>query len=200
VKALADPGFAPPLTLPESRHSMTTPALIQQRPDELLGLADPPGPAGLDSGIVLVPSPEEDRAWHSCLPARHSIHQPVTAAMAAGHLAEPDEVLVADPRGSLTPSQMVEQRLLARLGGGHPGLFRQAEGGLGNIRRIPGTGFMGGTTGWYTFRIRSVNPPPAHLKASYKLTVTYQAPQERGTNPGARGASHWTTSTRSTRS
>lgn len=34
------------------------------------------------------------------------------------------------------------------------------------------------TTGWYTFRIRSVNPPAANLKPSYKLTVTYQAPQE----------------------
>ncbi len=34
------------------------------------------------------------------------------------------------------------------------------------------------TTGWYTFRIRSVNPPAANPKPSYKLTVTYQAPQE----------------------
>jgi hypothetical protein len=119
---------------------MTTPALIQQRLDELLGLADPPGPAGLDSGIVLVPSPEEGRAWHSCPSAPHSVHQPVTAAIAAGALAEPYEVLVADPRGRLTPSQMVDQRLLASLGAGHPGLFRQAEGGLGNIRRVPGTG------------------------------------------------------------
>lgn len=33
-------------------------------------------------------------------------------------------------------------------------------------------------TGWYTFRIRSVNPPAANPKPSYKLTVTYQAPQE----------------------
>jgi alpha-amylase len=34
------------------------------------------------------------------------------------------------------------------------------------------------TTGWYTFRIRSVNPPAANPKPSYKLTVTYQAPQK----------------------
>jgi alpha-amylase len=34
------------------------------------------------------------------------------------------------------------------------------------------------TTGWYTFRIRSVNPPAANPQPSYKLTVTYQAPQE----------------------
>jgi hypothetical protein len=121
---------------------MTTPTLNQQRLDELLGLAEPPGQAGLDSGIVLVPSPEEDQARHSCPPACQSVHQPVTAAKAAGTLVEPDEVLVADPRGCLTPSQMVEQRLLARLGSGHPGLFRQAEGGLGNMRRMPGAGRM----------------------------------------------------------
>jgi alpha-amylase len=34
------------------------------------------------------------------------------------------------------------------------------------------------TTGWYTFRIRSVNPPADNPKPSYKLTVTYQTPQE----------------------
>jgi alpha-amylase len=34
------------------------------------------------------------------------------------------------------------------------------------------------TTGWYTFRIRSANPPAANPLTSYKLTVTYQAPQE----------------------
>lgn len=34
------------------------------------------------------------------------------------------------------------------------------------------------TTGWYTFRIRSVSSPAANPKPSYKLTVTYQAPQE----------------------
>jgi alpha-amylase len=33
-------------------------------------------------------------------------------------------------------------------------------------------------TGWYTFRIQSVTPPPANPKPGYKLTVTYQAPQE----------------------
>jgi hypothetical protein len=102
----------------------------------------PPGQAALESGIVLVPSPEEDHAGHSCPSACHSVYQAVTPALAARTLAEPDEVLVADPRGCLTPSQMIDQRVLARLGSGHPGLFRQAEGGLGNLRRIPGTGRM----------------------------------------------------------
>ena len=34
------------------------------------------------------------------------------------------------------------------------------------------------TTGWYTFRIRSVNPPAANPQPIFKLSVTYQAPQE----------------------
>jgi alpha-amylase len=33
-------------------------------------------------------------------------------------------------------------------------------------------------TGWYTFRIRAVNPPPANPKPGYTLTVTYQSPQK----------------------
>jgi hypothetical protein len=36
----------------------------------------------------------------------------------------------------------------------------------------------GVTTGWCTFRIRPVNPPPTNPKPGYKLTVMYQAPQE----------------------
>jgi alpha-amylase len=36
------------------------------------------------------------------------------------------------------------------------------------------------TTGWYMFRIRSVNPPIANPQPSYKLSVTYQSPQEMG--------------------
>lgn len=35
----------------------------------------------------------------------------------------------------------------------------------------------GTATGWYTFWIRSVNPPAANPRPSYKLTVTYQAPE-----------------------
>ncbi len=34
------------------------------------------------------------------------------------------------------------------------------------------------TTGWCTFQIQAVHPPAAHPKLSYKLTVTYQVPQE----------------------
>ncbi len=41
------------------------------------------------------------------------------------------------------------------------------------------------TTGWYTFQIRSVNPPAANPQLSYKLTVTYQAPQESVLSPNS---------------
>ena len=34
-----------------------------------------------------------------------------------------------------------------------------------------------GPTGFYTFRIRSANTPPENAKPSYKLSVTYRAPQ-----------------------
>jgi len=51
---------------------------------------------------------------------------------------EPDEVLVADVRGAMTPSQMVEQKLLALLGTGHPGLFAQAVGRPHRTRSMGG--------------------------------------------------------------
>jgi alpha-amylase len=33
-------------------------------------------------------------------------------------------------------------------------------------------------TGWHTFRIRSANTPATNLKPTYRLTVSYHAPQE----------------------
>jgi len=63
------------------------------------------------------------------------IPSPAETAMT---FAAPEEMLVADARGGLTPVQMVEQKLLALLGSGHPGLYSQAGGGLGNLRRMPG--------------------------------------------------------------
>jgi hypothetical protein len=54
----------------------------------------PEEPAGTDIEIASVPSPQER----------------------ATNLVESEELLVADPRGSLTPAQMVDQKLLALLG------------------------------------------------------------------------------------
>lgn len=52
-------------------------------------------------------------------------------------LRGPDEILVADPRAGMTPSQVVDQRLLALLGRGNPGLYIQASGRPGDVRRSP---------------------------------------------------------------
>jgi hypothetical protein len=53
-------------------------------------------------------------------------------------LGEPDEVLVADARGGLTPAQMVDQKLLALTRGGNSGLYTQAAGRPQDLRRISG--------------------------------------------------------------
>ena len=47
----------------------------------------------------------------------------------------PDEVLVIDSRGTLTPAQMVERKLLALLRTDNPGLYAQAAGGRHDLRR-----------------------------------------------------------------
>ena len=57
------------------------------------------------------------------------------AADAAPPGRRPDEVLVIDPRGALTPAQMVERKLLALLRTGNPGLYAQAAGGRHDLRR-----------------------------------------------------------------
>jgi len=51
---------------------------------------------------------------------------------------ELDEVLVVDPRSGQTPAQMVDQKLLALLQAGHPGLVLQASGRPQDIRGIAG--------------------------------------------------------------
>jgi hypothetical protein len=50
---------------------------------------------------------------------------------------EPDETLVADARGGFSPSQVVDQRVLALTQSGHPGLHVQASGRPRDIRRLP---------------------------------------------------------------
>jgi hypothetical protein len=50
-------------------------------------------------------------------PSAHPLaHRQFVATVAATCLVEPEEVLIADPRGSLTPSQMVDRKLLVLLG------------------------------------------------------------------------------------
>jgi hypothetical protein len=49
---------------------------------------------------------------------------------------EPEEVLVGDPRGQLTPSQFVDQKLLALQRTGNPGLYLQATNKSQDIRQL----------------------------------------------------------------
>jgi hypothetical protein len=50
---------------------------------------------------------------------------------------ESEEVLITEDRERLTPSQMVDQKLLALMRGGNPGLYLQATGKGQEIRRLP---------------------------------------------------------------
>jgi hypothetical protein len=87
--------------------------------------AEAPEPAARNVAVVLGPVPPFP-AYLQLLPEE-----------AAPLLLEPEEILVADPRGGLTPSQMVDQKLLARLHSGPPGLILQATGRPQDVRRIP---------------------------------------------------------------
>jgi hypothetical protein len=53
-------------------------------------------------------------------------------------MLEPEEVLVTDPRGGLTPAQVVDLKLLAQMQTCNYGLFIQAAYTSQDIRRIPG--------------------------------------------------------------
>jgi hypothetical protein len=105
---------------------MASPIRNRQGPRESAGL---PAPRGPDVGVALVPLLEVGAVGGSCL-----VPLPQAAAIV---LAESDEVLVADPRGGLTPAQMVDQMLVARLHTGHPGLVLQAAGRPQDVRRLP---------------------------------------------------------------
>lgn len=63
-------------------------------------------------------------------------HSPPETAFAE---PAPEEVLVADPRGALTPAQMVDRKLLALLGRGYPGHVSRNVSSRGNIRRASGS-------------------------------------------------------------
>jgi hypothetical protein len=90
-------------------------------------LPDHGGPRATDS---------QDYGWLARPSADTRPHgQPAPDEMSA---AESDESLVADPRASLSPSQIVDQRVLALLGSGNPGSYIQASGKPGGVRRQTG--------------------------------------------------------------
>jgi len=61
--------------------------------------------------------------------------QPLLPEEAAPTLVDLEDVLVADPRGGLTPAQQVELKLLALLAAGRPGSFIRPAGKATNSRR-----------------------------------------------------------------
>ena len=66
--------------------------------------------------IAPVPFPQVGAGRCSFPSAHYLVRQQRITEETATSLGECDEVLVADPRGMLTPAQMVDQKLLALLG------------------------------------------------------------------------------------
>jgi hypothetical protein len=92
-----------------------------------------------------IPGRQADRTG-SCEPAglyigHHLVRRQFVAEETAAILPEPDEVLVADARSGLSPSQMVERKLLALVRGGNPGPFVEATRRSGDVRRDSSTPF-----------------------------------------------------------
>lgn len=122
------------MTLTRKKTSMNIPILHSQELREQFEPVESTEPAGLHGGADLAPSPEE--------PLRYSDssvqHQELTRAEMPPVSAEPEEMLVADARGGLTPGQMVDQKVMALLGSNYPGLFSRGIGRQGNMRRSSG--------------------------------------------------------------
>jgi len=80
---------------------------------------------------------QDDNARASGTSIHHSFDPQLTPAETELTAFAPQEVLVADARSGRTPSQMVEQKLVALLGSEYSGLFRHATSRRGNIRGLP---------------------------------------------------------------
>ena len=65
---------------------------------------------------LTVSSPQVRTGRCSFRSAHHLVYQHLVTAETIPTVLESDEVLIADPRGSLTPAQMVDRKLLALLG------------------------------------------------------------------------------------
>jgi hypothetical protein len=100
--------------------------------------ARPPAPPRPEIGTSLVPLAPGEVAGVSGPSPDRPVHRWLVTEEAASPLRRPDEELVVDPRGRLTPAQMVEQKLLALLRTGNPGLYAQAVGDRPDIRRTHG--------------------------------------------------------------
>ncbi len=101
---------------------------------EQLRQARQPEPAALDCGIASVVSARDAPGRRPRLPDHRPLHQLVLIAERVTVRVEPEEVLIADTRGNLTPSQMVERKLMALLCNVGPGISLQRADGPADFR------------------------------------------------------------------
>jgi hypothetical protein len=92
-------------------------------------------PVGLNPGLLPGSFPREDGIRFLRTPSPPPAPQPPLPEEAAPTLADLEDVLVADPRGGLTPAQQVELKLQALLAAGRCGPFNRLAGKATNIRR-----------------------------------------------------------------
>jgi hypothetical protein len=124
----------------DTRRPAGIPGLAPERPN-LRDPTDGPksrGQGGPDRRVAIAPRPADGAAGRPHHPADRTAHQRLVPPETATRSAESDEELVPDPRACLSPSQVVDRRLLALLGSGNPGLYVQASGRPGGIRRQTG--------------------------------------------------------------
>jgi len=98
--------------------------------------AEPPKPIGPHPGLL----PREAAIHWLRTPVPPPARQSALPDEAGPTLVDLEDVLVADPRGRLTPAQHVELKLLALLAAGSPGSFIRAGGKATNIRRYNAPG------------------------------------------------------------
>jgi hypothetical protein len=109
-----------PSTLVRKQEAVARQILSRREPRQPAG---PPELPRLETGLARVLRPAEDAARCSCPSPDRAVHRSAVTEEAAPPLLRPDEVLVIDPRGGLTPAQAVEQKLLALLRTGNPGPY-----------------------------------------------------------------------------
>ena len=101
---------------------------------EQLRRARQPESTALDCGISLGVSSRDALGRRPGLPDHRPVHQPVLTVEMVKARVEPEEVLIADARGNLTPSQMVERKLMALLRDVGPGVSLQRTDGPADFR------------------------------------------------------------------
>ncbi len=79
-----------------------------------------PAPIGSHTEIPSLPYPRNLPARRSGRPNHHNAHQQVFSGETVTSRVASEEVLIADVRSDLTPSQMVERKLIALLSNVRP--------------------------------------------------------------------------------